>query len=197
MSIDQNLKKLRKKKGLSQEELAEKSALSLRTIQRIEANATIPRGDSLQKIAAALAVPLDELADGSLEDDQDFLKWLNLSALSFLIFPLLGIIVPLVIWVPQKSRILGALQLGRSLINFQLTWVILLFSGYLFNTLFMVQRISAAGDISPGLISPALSYFLVFFALMYMYNFSLLIINSFKIPREGAVWYGPSIPFIR
>ncbi|RYG02578.1 MAG: XRE family transcriptional regulator, partial [Chitinophagaceae bacterium] len=37
----------------SQQELADKTALSLRTIQRIENGETIARGDSLQRVAAA------------------------------------------------------------------------------------------------------------------------------------------------
>ncbi len=44
------IKKLRIRKGLSQEELALKSGLSLRTIQRMENNETKPHGDSLRKI---------------------------------------------------------------------------------------------------------------------------------------------------
>lgn len=197
MSIDQNLKKIWRKKGVSQEELAETSGLSLRTIQRIEANETIPRGDSLQKIAAALSVPLEELADGSLHDDPEYLKWLNLSALSFLIFPLLGIIVPLVIWIPQKSRIHGAQQLGRSLLNFQLTWVMVLFLGYIAGSLFWVRSIISAADISPGLLSPGLLFFLLYFGGMYAYNFTLIVVNTSKLNKEGTSWYGPALPFIR
>lgn len=50
------IKQLRKSKGLSQENLSDKSGLSLRTIQRIENGETIPRGDSLNRIANAMDV---------------------------------------------------------------------------------------------------------------------------------------------
>jgi transcriptional regulator with XRE-family HTH domain len=196
-SIAKNLKGIRKKKGKSQEELAEASGLSLRTIQRIEANETIPRGDSLQKIATALSVSLEELADGSMEEDQDFLKWLNLSSLSFLVFPLLGIIVPLVIWIPRKSRTYGALQLGRSLLNFQLTWVIFLFFGYMAGSLFMVRGISMAADISPGVLSPGIRFLLLYVGSMYVYNFILIVVNASTLNKNGRIWYGPAIAFIR
>ena len=53
------IKDLRKRRGLSQEELAEKSGLSLRTIQRIENGETDPRGDSLRRLAAALETSPD------------------------------------------------------------------------------------------------------------------------------------------
>ena len=46
--LGKRLKELRNRKGLSQEQLAEDSCLSLRTIQRIEKNETVPRGDTLK-----------------------------------------------------------------------------------------------------------------------------------------------------
>jgi len=55
------IKELRLRSGLSQEKLAEVSGLSLRSIQRIENNNTIPRGDSLKRIAEALKVSIEEL----------------------------------------------------------------------------------------------------------------------------------------
>ncbi len=42
--LAKRVKELRTKKGLSQEQLAEASGLSLRTIQRIENGETLPRG---------------------------------------------------------------------------------------------------------------------------------------------------------
>ncbi len=48
------IKKLREKKGLSQDELANLSGLSLRTIQRIERNETNPLGDTKRKILKIL-----------------------------------------------------------------------------------------------------------------------------------------------
>ena len=93
------VKNLRIRKGYSQEELAEKSGLSLRTIQRIENGETEPRGDSLQRLAVAFEVSPDEILDWDVYEDKGVLIGLNLSALSFIVFPLLGILVPLIIWV--------------------------------------------------------------------------------------------------
>ena len=97
--LAQNVKALRTRKGYSQEELAEKTGLSLRTIQRIENGETEPRGDSLQKLSAALDVLPEDIADWALQENNGFLASLNLSALSFLLSPLLGILVPLIIWM--------------------------------------------------------------------------------------------------
>src|SRR5882757_3452434 len=98
-TLAQKVKELRMSAGSSQEELAEKTQLSLRTIQRIENGETQPRGDSLKRLALALGVDTEELTagpsdqrdqpgrQGEQEDNRGFLIVLNLSALAFLVFP--------------------------------------------------------------------------------------------------------------
>ena len=54
MKTGQKIKELRKKKGLTQIDLSEKSSLSLRTIQRIENNENKPSIYSLRKIGEVL-----------------------------------------------------------------------------------------------------------------------------------------------
>lgn len=51
------IKKIRTEKGLSQEDLSEKSELSLRTIQRLENGKSEPRGDTLKRLTNALELP--------------------------------------------------------------------------------------------------------------------------------------------
>lgn len=64
MEFHDKVKKLRTSKGFSQEELARRSGLSLRTIQRIENNETTPHGDTMRKIFEVLeSAPNIELAD--------------------------------------------------------------------------------------------------------------------------------------
>ena len=48
--IGEKIKEARKKKGLSQEDLAESAKVNLRTIQRIENNENEPRGKTLNLI---------------------------------------------------------------------------------------------------------------------------------------------------
>ncbi|QIX63304.1 helix-turn-helix transcriptional regulator [Hymenobacter sp. BT18] len=52
---------IRKSKGFSQEMLAEQAGVGLRTIQRVEQGETIPRGHTLQALATALGVSLEDL----------------------------------------------------------------------------------------------------------------------------------------
>lgn len=64
-SITNRILEERKRLGLSQEELAARAKLSLRTIQRIEKEETEPRGKTLQLIAAALELPLTDFEKGN------------------------------------------------------------------------------------------------------------------------------------
>ena len=61
--LAQRVKELRKLNGLSQEELAKNSGLSLRTIQRVENDETIPTGETLKRISTVLEVTPNELID--------------------------------------------------------------------------------------------------------------------------------------
>ena len=121
----QKIKELRNRKGFSQEQLAETAKINLRTVQRIEGGETEPRGDTLKRIAHALNVAPDELIDWIEQEDKLFLVFLNISALCFIAFPLLGIIVPLAIWVLRKDKIKNINETGKRLINFQITCLLL------------------------------------------------------------------------
>ncbi len=62
LPLAKNLKKLRKKKGLSQDRLAKLADVANNTIIKIEQGENInPTLDTLKKIAKALGVGLDEL----------------------------------------------------------------------------------------------------------------------------------------
>src|SRR5690349_14196497 len=114
--LAKKIKELRGRKGMSQEELAEKSQLSLRTVQRIEGGETEPRGDTLQRLASALGTTPDELIVWTENEDKGFLIVLNLSALSFIAFPILGIVVPLSLWMLKKDKIKYVNETGKKLL---------------------------------------------------------------------------------
>jgi DNA-binding XRE family transcriptional regulator len=59
--VGQKIRDLRKAAGLTQEELAEKSGLPQSHISRLERNEHSPSRVTLEKIAAALKVPLSDL----------------------------------------------------------------------------------------------------------------------------------------
>lgn len=61
-----DIKELREKQGLSQEQLAEKAGVAQSTIHYIE-NGNNPRTETLIKIAAALGVKPGELLDNRMD----------------------------------------------------------------------------------------------------------------------------------
>lgn len=112
------LKNLREQKNLTQSELAEKSGLSLRTIQRIEAG-NIPKGFTLKAIAKSLETEPENLFLKSVEySNFDRAKLINLSALSGLIVPFGGIIFPAIL--TYKTQDSANRELGKSIICVQI-----------------------------------------------------------------------------
>ena len=66
--IGKKIIETRKSKGLTQEELAELSAINLRTIQRIENNENEPRGKTLNLICKALEIDNSDLIENDKQN---------------------------------------------------------------------------------------------------------------------------------
>jgi len=182
------IKELRNKKGMSQEILAEESGLSLRTIQRIEKGETNPTGDSLKRLSNALNVNPDELIDWTIKEDKKYLIFLNLSALTFLFFPMLGILVPFILWTSRKDKIKNINKLGRDLINFEITWTILLF--FIPFCLFLISKIGLLKSMS-------LSTIFATIGCMYLINLIFILFNTLKLSNEKNVVYYTIIKFLK
>ncbi|WP_293953025.1 MULTISPECIES: helix-turn-helix domain-containing protein [unclassified Sphingobacterium] len=60
-SANQFIKLSRKRKGLTQQELADRAGVSLRTVQRIEKGTEEISGFSLKQISQILEIPLEQL----------------------------------------------------------------------------------------------------------------------------------------
>tara|TARA_R110002049_G_scaffold7795_5_gene44025 strand:- start:14006 stop:14611 length:606 start_codon:yes stop_codon:yes gene_type:complete len=190
------VKELRKRNGLSQEGLTENSGLSLRTIQRIENGETEPTGDTLKRIAQALNVTPNELVDWAIVEDKGFLKALNLSALTFLFFPLLGILVPLIIWISKKDKLKEINKIGKDVINFEITWTIIFFLGFVINAIYMAYSWDNSGVVSASNIVSGMRFNMFFLIFMYLFNLVLVIFNTFLIEKEKEVRYFPKIKFL-
>lgn len=186
--LAQRVKRLRIQKGMSQEFLAEESGLSLRTIQRIENGESNPTGESLKRIAGALNVTPDEIVDWSIKEDKKYLTFLNLSALTFLFFPLLGILIPFILWTSKKDKIKNINRLGRALINFEITWTMLLF--LIPAVMFILSKTGLLQNIS-------MSTFFVVIGLLYLFNLISILMNTLRITNEKDIIYVPRIRFLK
>lgn len=182
------IKELRTRKGLSQEALAEASGISHRTVQRIENGESKPTGDTLIRLAAALDIAPEELVDWTIKEDKSFLVSLNLAALSFILFPILGILIPFIIWNSGKDKIKHAHQVGAALINFQINWVILFIT--LPFMLFLGGRM--------GILDTP-TFFIIFMVSMTMYllNVFFILLNIVRVNTQRKAWYPAIISFLR
>ena len=122
MKTGKLIKELRTKKGLTQEELAFKTEVSARTIQRIENGEVDPRAYTLQMIAKALDVDFSMFVENDSEESEEIKKvnehfWLGLVHLSGII-PL--IFPAVIIWNLKKGKIKGITEHYRVAISFQL-----------------------------------------------------------------------------
>tara|TARA_B110000902_G_scaffold51899_1_gene59812 strand:- start:214 stop:777 length:564 start_codon:yes stop_codon:yes gene_type:complete len=125
--IGKKIKELRKKKGLSQEELAESAKVNLRTIQRIENNESEPRGKTLNLICEVLDINAEDILDYGKQPDKSYIAIFHLSVIVFLAIPVGNIIVPLILWMNKKDKIVGLKKIGANLLNYQILWSIVTF----------------------------------------------------------------------
>lgn len=133
------LKAIREQKNLTQEELSERSKISVRTIQRIESG-TEPKGHTLRVLAQVLEIEESELLHtrvqsinentGGEETDEEekgpqinysYIKIINLSSLIFTLLPPLNIFVPLMLMFTLKQNN----SLARQIISVQMIWTVI------------------------------------------------------------------------
>ena len=67
MKLGENILKLRKQNGLSQEQLGEQIGVTRQTISNWELNETAPNPEQLKALSKVLSVSLDELLDNEVE----------------------------------------------------------------------------------------------------------------------------------
>lgn len=185
--LAKRVKELRRRNGISQELLAENSGLSLRTVQRIENGETQPTGDSIKRLSSALNVTPNELIDWQIIEDNNVLLLLNLSQLGFIAFPLLGILIPLIIWTSKKDKIKDVDQVGKSILNFQISWTLLLF--FIAIGIFIIAKLELSLNISFASILLAIST-------MYLVNFIVVIFNTLRYHNGKSIIYKPAFSFL-
>lgn len=122
------IKLLRERLGYTQLEFAEKTNLSLRTIQRVESGQTTLKGHTLKSVAQGLGLnPVDLVSGTSTMPDLECrsqMRFINLSAFAFILVPFGNIFLPIILWSKfKKSSAVD--ELGRRIINYQILWSII------------------------------------------------------------------------
>ena len=114
MTIGQFIRETRLKKGMTQEELAAKTDISVRTIQRIENGDVDPRSEEFLKYGK------DEPTTEPSRKNNNWLALLHVSGLFILLVP------PIIIWMWQKDGIPNIREHAIDVVNFQLSMLIYL-----------------------------------------------------------------------
>jgi transcriptional regulator with XRE-family HTH domain len=160
----------REKLNLTQKELSEKSGISIRTIQRIEAG-TEPKGHTLKTLSSCLNISEKDLLSKDQPNEKEkkeALKLVNFSSLLFFI-PFANIFLPILI---MRIKKLDGQEL-KQLISIQIIWT--------------VAAVLVIG-ISPFLVRWAgisRQWTSKFTLLFFIINLVLILGNAIKIQKKG------------
>lgn len=178
-NIGQKIIELRKSKGLTQEGLAEKAKVNLRTIQRIEKEENKPSGNTLKLICEALDTLPEKIVNYGKKEDIKIIIMMHLSVISYLVIPIGNIIIPLIFWISKKDKVISLDEKGTSLLNFQIVWTILT----------TVSFFSAMLTSNFELTNPHKAYisylFLLLFAILNITNILMAIIIATRIKTKS------------
>ncbi len=155
MKTGEKIKELRIKKSMTQEDLADKTDLSVRTIQRIENGEVDPRMYTLSVIAKALETEVEEFNENTehikqqkiKSENQKWFALMHLSGIGCFLLP------PIILWIWKKDSIEGLNEHAVKVINFQLSmWVYLFSSTILIIFIIGIPLLIALGMFSSVLI---------------------------------------------
>ena len=178
-NIGTKIVEIRKRKGLSQEELADQAGVNLRTIQRIEKDQTTPHGNTLRGICNALEISIDNIIDYGKRADKKLLVWFHLSVLSFVFMPAVGnILFPLIIWLTNRDKVISLNEKGARLLNFQILWSLLFCSSVIFMVILKLRH------------HPESELFAYSFWFLYVLNLLYAVFSTIAIARgrKGHVY---------
>lgn len=181
------LKYIREQQNLTQEELSEKSGISVRTIQRIEAG-TDPKGYTLRVLGKTLGIQEKEFLNKPVEIENNeesteittpikeqitlnysLIKLINLSSLPFIIVPPLNFLLPLLLLFALKLKN----PITKQIVSVQLMWTILA------PIVFMVSVFMKLGN----------KFNLVIITLLVLSNVYIVLRNAAEIDKQKKLYY--------
>ena len=180
-SLGKNLIYQRKLKGYTQEELSERTEVTVRTIQRIEKGDVNPHLHTVKQLAVALSIEVDELM--VLENPKDEAiqkKWLLLmhaTPLLGFVLPFCNVLFPLFLWIHKREDNDIYDRHGTKIVNFQIT--VLLLYVLSFVALLTIEKWG----------------FFMFIAIVPICVL-IVISNTIYAIREGKCYYPLAIPFL-
>lgn len=171
------LKSIREQEGYTQADLATKTGLSLRTIQRLENTNKVPKGYTLNALAEEFNMEPSTLqakyltVKRSRDSEITTIKMINLSVLSFLGIPFGNLIFPIIIWRNNRDSQLVD-ELGRRVVNFQILFTLLL-------CLLLILLPFTVAKLLPGI-----PIMLIALLVAYLFNIAVIIRTAIKIQHQ-------------
>ncbi len=181
-SLAKNLVYQRKLKGYTQEELSDKTQVTVRTIQRIEKGDVNPHLQTVKLLAVALNVEVDELIILENPKEETILKkWLLLIhgiPILGLVLPLCNILLPLFLWIHKRDDNKLYDNHGIKVINFQISMTILYVISFV--SLFLIE-----------------GWGILFFIAVIPFSIFVTLYNIIKAINSQQCYYPLSFPFLK
>lgn len=181
-TLRENLSYQRKLKGLTQEELADKTTVGVRTIQRIEKGEVQPHLQTIKLLAVGLAIEVNDLIvlDNPKEETikRKWILMLHASPFFGLLIPFANILFPLFTWMSKAEDNPIYDAHGRAIINFHCTINLMLIISLL---LFFVF--------------PGINFFIT--GAVFLFGIIFSIKNILSALDSGTINYPLSIPFLK
>ncbi len=180
------LRRIREEQNLTQEELAEKSGLSVRTIQRIESGIT-PKGYTLKALASGLGVHEKDVLPPEVHEEEvtheqpvlireetetvhySLVKIINLSSIPFAWFPIANFLLPLLIMLFTKQKS----SMVKQIISLQI------FSAVIAPVIFMIVALMKLDS----------GYVLITMILLALANLYIILRNAYEIDKRQKLFY--------
>lgn len=169
------LREIRERHNLTQEELSEKSGISVRTIQRIESG-TEPKGHTLKILTKTLDLKENELIEKPKDQkpiNYSFLKIINISSVVFAFLPPVNIALPLSLMFIMKQ----VNPLTKQIVSVQIIWSIVAIIIFMLSA-FMKNWFSLGNKFS-----------LVVMVVLVLSNVFIILRNAAEIDKKGKLYF--------
>lgn len=180
--VGDKIAEIRKRKGMTQDEVAVLANINLRTVQRIENGETEPRGYTLSSICKVLDINIEDILDYGKTEDKSFFIYLHLSVIAGCVIPFGDIIVPLILWLNKRDKIVGLNVHGKNLLIFRACFDFLLYLSLIISIVFAFR--SGTEDL---MVKHMITTYAIFIIVFFLANLIYPVYVAISISRSDRL----------